>query len=368
LDILILVYSYLIICVSMILFNIYCAVAIRYREKSRSKRSVKMYNEIKCQMDEIAISKPVCMYHEKYLKRTLVHVGNLLVFDRALERAFQDKPELAQEYIKEIYSVFIHLGFEYLEKDSIKAAYLAHVLGKYRIAKDLPIDPIGEVMLAYLKFDSIYTRQNTLKALISFGNEEKVLLALKIIDRRKLYIHGKLLTNMLIEFTGDHENLTRILYDNLDGFSDEIKLVILNYIRFVSSSYNEEMLGILKDESVNKELHFSAIRYFGRHAYKPSLPLLINFVKNSEDNWEYAAISAVSLGSYREQESIDALKQALKSTNWHVRYNAAKSLKSLGVEYLNLIDIINGYDKYAREMLMYRIETNISNGNSKVVN
>ena len=44
------------------------------------------------------------------------------------------------------------------------------------------------------------------------------------------------------------------------------------------------------------------------------------------------------------------------SSNWYIRYNASQSLDQLGVEYLDLLDILSGKDRYAREMLEYRLE------------
>ena len=50
------------------------------------------------------------------------------------------------------------------------------------------------------------------------------------------------------------------------------------------------------------------------------------------------------------------LKQALHCANWYVRFNASQSLNDLQVPYLDLVDILNGSDRYAREMMLYRLE------------
>ena len=52
-------------------------------------------------------------------------------------------------------------------------------------------------------------------------------------------------------------------------------------------------------------------------------------------------------------DTIAALKTALKSQNWYTRTNAAKSLSELDVSYVEMIDIWNGSDRYAREMAQY---------------
>lgn len=50
---------------------------------------------------------------------------------------------------------------------------------------------------------------------------------------------------------------------------------------------------------------------------------------------------------------MQVLKRLLSSRNWYVRLNAAKSLEDLGLGYVELIDIFEGGDRYASEILRY---------------
>jgi hypothetical protein len=50
------------------------------------------------------------------------------------------------------------------------------------------------------------------------------------------------------------------------------------------------------------------------------------------------------------------LKELLCDRNWYVRYNAANSLERLGVRYEEMIDIFEGRDRYAAEMLRYHLD------------
>ena len=54
---------------------------------------------------------------------------------------------------------------------------------------------------------------------------------------------------------------------------------------------------------------------------------------------------------------MEALKRALHSGNWYVRYAASASLEALDVRYEDMIDIVAGNDRYAREMMTYRLES-----------
>ena len=42
------------------------------------------------------------------------------------------------------------------------------------------------------------------------------------------------------------------------------------------------MFGIMTSESVDKELRFSAIRYFGKYPYEPARQVLIGFVSDTD--------------------------------------------------------------------------------------
>ena len=50
------------------------------------------------------------------------------------------------------------------------------------------------------------------------------------------------------------------------------------------------------------------------------------------------------------------LKKDLGSANWYIRFNAAKSLETFHLTYLELSDVMDGNDRYAREILQYRMD------------
>lgn len=118
------------------------------------------------------------------------------------------------------------------------------------------------------------------------------------------------------------------------------------------------MAQILRDPARNKELRFSAIRYFGRYPDEGARQLLLDFVRDRDPlRWEYAAISASALARYPGQEVVDALLRAMHSPNWYVRYNASTSLEAHGLTYEEMLEVLAGDDRYAREMLSYRLES-----------
>ena len=59
----------------------------------------------------------------------------------------------------------------------------------------------------------------------------------------------------------------------------------------------------------------------------------------------------------RRRAAEAASMEAMHSSNWHVRYNAACSLEVRELDYSALIEVVGGRDRYAREMMMYRLDT-----------
>ena len=134
----------------------------------------------------------------------------------------------------------------------------------------------------------------------------------------------------------------------------DTQVAVLNYIRFRTAGYEQRMLDLLTDPAREAEVRYCAIRYLGKYAYAPAAPILREMAADREDGrWEAAAISATALAAYPGQDTVDTLKSALRNPNWYVRYNAAASLEKLDVTYLALSDVMNGADRYAREMLQY---------------
>lgn len=70
-----------------------------------------------------------------------------------------------------------------------------------------------------------------------------------------------------------------------------------------------------------------------------------------KQRWEYAAIAATALSAYPGERTVEILKEALQSPNWYVRFNAAQSLEAFQLSYWELSDVMEGGDRYAREIL-----------------
>lgn len=348
-----LIYIYLSVCVAMIIFNVVCIYVFHRRDKKLMKRSESFIEMVEEQIEAGEVDEK----HRKQLTCKLTKINNLMAFEETLDRIYEDKPDAIRAYIEALTPVFVYLTVEYTKKNKLKAAYFTYLIRKYGILRGQSISIVIRTMLTLVKDESLYCRENALQALYAIGDADSILEALKILDNNSLHHYSKMLTDGLLRFSGDYEKLDLRLWREYPKFSTGMKLVILNYFRFSGRAlYHEQFLRLMTEPGQNDEIVFSCIRYFGRHAYEPALPFLYEYARVGDGKWEYAAISASALATYPNLKTIALLKDLLCNRNWYVRYNAAESLERIGLSYDELIDVFEGRDRYAAEMLRYRFD------------
>lgn len=353
----IMIYVYIAICISMIAYNIVYIFILRHREKSLDSNAQRFEDAICEQIENIKNGGEVSEKHKEYLCKKLDKDSGITAFDKALEGVFVKEPESTQEYLVETISVFEYLTKRYISKDTLKIAYFPYILHKYNILKYSNSERIENALLDLLRSVNVYCRENTLKALYSMQKPEIVASALKIIDRNLSFHHPKLICDGLMSYKGDKNILKDKLFERFEDYSEQMKVNILNYFRFGNVRCDEEMLDILKNERENRELRFSAIRYFEKYPSEAAKPVICELAENQEGRtWEYQAIATSALKSYPGEVTFRILVKNLSSSNWHVRQNSAISCEKLGYTYQDLINVFDGNDRYAREIMRYRLD------------
>ena len=353
-----LLFGYGIVCLCMLVFNVFYNIALKQNDRRMVRKTLWIREKISGQMARIAAGGKVEEAHMAYLKHYLSHVGNLIAFDHALEEYFpSDEKQILDDYRRQIQPLFIHLALVYRKRSNMQAAYFAHFLSKHNQKQQMSLDRVQDILVEYMKKESLYCRVNALQALYNSGSAESVAKAVTLLDKEGCYIHEKILTDGLLTFTGSHEKLAGLLWERLLAFTNKTQISVLNYIRYETEDYCEGMFSIMTDMKKDKELRLSAIRYFGRYFYAPAKEALSSFAADKNPlNWEYAAVSASSLSKYPGEEVTEILTNMMHSPNWYVRYNAAVSLGVLGLDYRILAQTIGGEDRYAREMLLYQMD------------
>ena len=353
----IMIYVYIAICISMIAFNIVYVFVLRHREKALCDNSQKLKKIICDQIEVIKNGKEISEKHIKYLCKKLDRTAGITAFDRALESVFEKEPDMAQKYLVETFDVFEYLTHRYISKDTIKIAYFPYILHKYNILKHYDSEKVLDALLDLLRSVNVYCRENTLKALYSMQRPDVVVASLKIIDKNLSFHHSKLICDGLLNYNGDKESLKEMLFESFNAYSTGMQLNILNYFRFGNIRCDKEMLELLSNEKANSELRFAATRYFEKFPIKEAESIIQALAENLEGRtWEYQAIASSALKSYLGDVTFRILVENLSSSNWHIRQNSAISLEKLGYTYHDLINVFDGNDRYAREIMRYRLD------------
>ena len=349
----ILIYAYLAVCVAMIGFNIACIFVFRVKDKRLNHYSQRFIRIVR----QVIADRTVTEDHCKYLSKKLKKINNLMAFDMTLDDLFAQNPEQTKDYIRQLSSLFTYLTLEYREKSEIQAAYFPYIIKKYKIFQGQPIGIVMDILLELVHSPSLYVRENALQAIYSIGSAECTMNALWILNESTYYHHPKMITDGLLNFSGDTKQLAERLWDNFDRFSNRMQRVIVDYFRFSSPDHQERILELLTSHGVDDEVAYSCIRYLGKYAYPPAYPVLTDIVeKYQHDQWIYTSITASALSGYPGDRTVAILKELLHSPNWHVRFNASQSLMALGLYYTDMIDVFEGRDRYAGEIMRYRFD------------
>lgn len=349
----VMIYAYLAICAAMICFNIACIFIFRRQDKRLDKYSRRFIEVVSQAIEMQSVTTEHCDYLSKALKKT----NNLMAFEKTLDELLVKESESVYKYLEEITPVFVRLTLEYKKKNKMYTAYFFYIVKKYRIFQKQSDDAVMETLLEVVRSPELYIRENALQAIYSIGSEEYVQKALLILNDSKEYHHPKMIADGLLNFTGNTQRLDTLLWESFEYFSIPMQLAILNYFRFCSSAHCERILKMLTSPDLDDELAYSCIRYLGKYTYAPAYSVLLRFAEEYQhEQWEYSAIAATALANYPGDRTEAVLKELLQNTNWHVRYNASQSLMALGLYYTDLIDVFEGSDRYASEILRYRFD------------
>ena len=351
-----LLYGYGLVCISMLVFNIVYGLSCRTEEGRVDRIVAAMEKRIRSQLDLKKRESQIGIKHLNWMKKKLSRAEGLMSFDRFLEDWELGEKE-RDVYLSQLQPVILELARVYLKKENTQAAYFCHVMDRHRLYGFLKTEKIWQVMLSYLWKDSLYCRVNALRVLCGSGRPQVVIKALMILGGRpRTFLSGKVITEELVSYRGDTSALIKALWKNFEGFTLMVQRSVLDYIRLTSGDWQKEMESILNDPGRDKELRFSAIRYFGRYPYPPVKETLLCFAREKDPlRWEFAAISVGALGSYRGKRVEKTLVEAMRSPNWYVRYNASSSLLEQEVS-LKKVRKSLADDPYGAEMISYRRE------------
>lgn len=220
------------------------------------------------------------------------------------------------------------------------------------------MDQFQQIVLSYLKKDSLYCKINALKALCSFGSPSILMDALvELGNGQESQLHGKVVTEALLSYTGDADALIGLLWARLDRFALPIQRSVLDYIRFQSGGYCGRDAGDPEGSPPGQGAASGGNPVFWEIPLRPGPAGPAGLPERQRLHpLGVRGHQRHGAGRYDGQDVVSALLRAMNSSNWYIRSNAASSLEAHGLTYEEMLKVLGGDDRYAREMLTYRLK------------
>lgn len=322
--------------------------------EQRNEKKIKKLNEtfgveVQRQIESFKLNNKLSKMDIDYIKSKISSTNYFTVFNEIIIKSNKDEEdkECTKKYVLYFEEEILKVVRKYGKKDDTKRTFIVNLLGEYR----LNTYEINEFLFNCLNTKSIYLRVETLKTFSKIGNTTNFLKSLAFISDENQYVNGKILIDILDIFNGDLETLDKALLLKFDTFNNHIQKDIIEHFRNRKVELvKDKIIDILKDESLDKEVRISAMKYFSKIHYNNAKVEIKKLLNHKE--WEYRAISASTLGKYKEEEVIESLLGSITDYNWYVRYNSAISL--LSFNEANIINkVIEKNDKYSIDILLY---------------
>lgn len=348
-----LIYIYMVLCASMMVFNIFYFLYNISEEKIQNNRKIGINNRINRQMFLINNNTKLNVSDLKYLKKALKFSNNLIALEKCLDN---ENEENVKKYIDNIQYVFYELAPYYNKVDNIKKAYFAYLIGKYKISKDSNNNILINTLYNFLESESVYCRDSSFKAIVKISSETEIVKLFKKINNIESNYYPEMIAKGLSGYIGNKENLIKILWNYYNEFSLNIRIAILMLILDTELDYSKEFCELLNGDIVSEKEKIQILKYFRKNYYpkiKESL-LTILTINNSK---ELIIQCIKTMQQYADNDIKDALINYIKYTDWETKVEIANTLAVLGTSYTELAEIYNSGDEMTREILKYKVES-----------
>jgi len=344
---------FIIVCIALMVFN-FTIIYYGLGNAPLSNKVKKWKSILYRQAMIIPGKKTSALKHQKLLLIKLSNADNLAAYSNALQYIKHEFPKAYDGYINNCYTTFGKLADIYSSKPLIELTCYTYFICHFPQVVGHTYGRVVNTLISFIDGSSVYCRANILCALCSIGNVQSVVNALQVVSDKSLFMHNQLLTKRLVHFTGDKEILEEHLWRIGQHWNDNILVSVIQFITQASNKYSEKFLPVLQNANYSTEVRTAIIRYYGKYMYEPVRPILIEFVVNPTDvNLTIEAISALTL--YPAPDTIAALKDALSSPRWPIRYSASSTLVEL-LTKPDLLALLQGERRYAREIADYMLE------------
>ena len=170
-----LVFVYMVICFSILLFNLFAIgknhVRERFIEKRRRQWLTRIEQQLACR-GLLPGQKGTAF--RRLLNRKLRYLVELIAYQQAAAELQVHQPEALYAYLKQYRDCFVQVAFQLTRKDLVTQAYVVYVIGQFRLLNAGFEDELTRLVLQILLHNSVYCRENAFQALVASGNPQSV--------------------------------------------------------------------------------------------------------------------------------------------------------------------------------------------------
>lgn len=354
---------YMLVCLAMIVFNVVFVVQGGLSARRIERRGRRLAKELERLVAEGLSASSGSSYRR--LDRKLSRLSGLEALDRMLPGVGARDPERYERFLSLVTPALERLSHGYEEGSPLRRAYYSYFVSRWYMKRPADVR-VRRALLGIARTESLFARQGAFSALAHVGSVRDLVEAASALEVSGVFHHPRLVTETLLSFTGDREELAGELVRRFDEFRPAMQAAIIDFGRLANLDHltpqsNADSRVWLKDmlESPRTapEVRLACVRYFGRYPWEGVAGLLRQLAeRDAADSWECAGAAALALGKYPGHETVAALRRCLSSRVWFVRQNAAQSLCDLGLELDDLRDVLEGDDRFARDAIVYRWE------------
>ena len=236
--------------------------------------------------------------------------------------------------------------------------YFAYMLSDIAWPKFDGIRAYEDFLLDFAISDSVFLRENALKALYNAGNEKKISKAYVKLSENHITHSEKLLADGLLEYKGDKKLLINELIRYYEKYDECYKVALITFLNYEDCHKYDDMFKKIVEANEPSNIQCAILRLVGKDKSPANGEFIARYIDTHVDidRWESTTVAAGILGSFEKSDYIiSTLKRAITSKVWSIRMNSAKSLCALGINEDETDEITKGKDLFAKEALVYAL-------------
>ncbi|WMI82631.1 hypothetical protein [Anaerotignum sp. MB30-C6] len=340
---------YMIICVALIIFDIAFLVLKNLRGKKFGGKDSKTKDFLMKQFRQYNAEKGFGKELKFFLTKSISKTKNLVVLQNVLEELDEHKSEI---YL-EIKPYILNLITEYKGKSEYERAFYAYVVSCLSFEDESPTEQFYKEFFSFLDSQSLYTFSNAMIGFYRFKDPYALNNAIKKVDEKGTFYHGKLFVDGLLEFNGDKQELNQLMKENFFVYAPSTQVSILNYFRQNGMDEGDFCFEVWQNKDINEEVIYAAMRYFAKFPREESRQKFITILKNDDSNWIEQLLAIQGLTNYNDFMVRAVIKRKSTHPNWYIRTNAVGYLHDNGLDKHEILEILRLFDHFTNDALLY---------------